>query len=253
MRLCVKSAWTGFFLGAFLVPALGASAPPPPKKAAPARAPAAGDRQLLRGTVITNEGKRYSGALRWGDEEAFWDDLFDASKEDLPYLDRQPEEARPHGEIRFLGFIPIGYWQEGEKGRRFEARFGDIREIRPQADNLVEVIMKSGTRYRLEEGGSNDIGATVHLQDEKGGAVDLDWSRIDRLQFEPPPAGAAERKAPRPAGEVVKATEKRVDEEGSKGVEVRLYGEVTTEAGTFTGFIQWDGQECLATDRLDGN
>jgi hypothetical protein len=31
-----------------------------------------------------------------------------------------------------------------------------------------------------------------------------------------------------------------------------LHGAVETDAGTFTGFIQWDLQECLSTDKLDG-
>jgi hypothetical protein len=33
----------------------------------------------------------------------------------------------------------------------------------------------------------------------------------------------------------------------------RLHGTVTTRTGDFVGFIQWDSQESLSTDRLDGD
>ena len=98
--------------------------------------------------------------------------------------------------------------------------------------------MKSGARYRLEEG-SNDIGATIHVDDSKGATVDLDWKSIDRILFEPAPL---ERKPTRAA-----------EDAAVEAAPARLYGEVATEAGTFRGFIQWDSQECLATDRLDGD
>jgi hypothetical protein len=32
----------------------------------------------------------------------------------------------------------------------------------------------------------------------------------------------------------------------------RLFGKVVTEDGSFEGYVQWDSQECLTTDRLDG-
>ena len=34
--------------------------------------------------------------------------------------------------------------------------------------------------------------------------------------------------------------------------ERRLFGTVETRVGDFTGFIQWDKDECLSTDKLDG-
>jgi hypothetical protein len=87
--------------------------------------------------------------------------------------------------------------------------------------------MKSGSKYRLD--GGFDIGATLHLDDPVSGGIDLNWKSLERIVFEPAPARAPEPKA------------------------ARLFGKVTTEAGAFTGFIQWDGEECLATDRLDGD
>ena len=207
------------------------TSPPPPAKKAEAPAPAASPGAVkpdgfLYGTVLTDGGRRYTGILRWEDEEAFWDDLFNGSKADLPYIDRLPEGQRQRRDIHVMG-LRISYdWDEKDTGRQFIARFGDIKEIRPRHGEEADVVMKSGTTYRLD-GGSNDIGAKVRVQDPEVGTVEVEWNRIERIVFEAAPAGL------RP--------------------EVRrLQGEVETDDGIFNGFIQWDSQECLSTDRLDG-
>jgi hypothetical protein len=87
--------------------------------------------------------------------------------------------------------------------------------------------MKSGTKYRLE--GGDRIGAPLHIDDPASGGIEVGWESIERIVYEPEPARAPEAKVS------------------------RLYGDVVTGAGTFTGFIRWDGQECLSTDLLDGD
>ena len=182
---------------------------------------------FLYGTVETDGGRKYTGILRWGDEEAFWDDLFNGSKTKLPYIDRLPEERRKRREIKVFG-LRISYdWDEEAMGRQFVARFGDIREIRPLSGDKVDVKMKSGTTYRLDDG-SNDIGATIHVQDPDMGDVEVEWKKIESIKFAAAPASL------RPEAQ-------------------RLYGEVATEDGVFRGFVQWDSQECLSTDKLDGD
>ena len=215
-------------LGGGLPPAAASKAPAgkaPAGKAPASKAPAEGD-GFLYGTVHTEGGRHYTGVLRWGDEEAFRDDLFNGAKDDLPYIDRLPEERRQRREIRVLG-IQISYdWSEDATGRQFIARFGDLREIRPRGGDKVDVVMKNGTTYRLDDG-SNDIGATVVVQDADVGVVEVAWKKIDRIVFAPAPAGLVHDVR-------------------------RLQGDVTTEDGVFRGFIQWDSHECLSTDRLDG-
>ncbi len=196
---------------------------------APSVTPAATEgvdaRGFLHGTVETRSGKQYTGVLRWGNEEAFWDDLFNSSKRDLPYMDLRPEEEE-RSEIRIFG-LTIGYsWDEGASGRQFVARFGDIAEIRPGRGSRAEVLMKSGTTYRID-GASNDLGGTIVVLDGSLGEVEVPWKRIERIAFSPTPAAV---RAP--------AT--------------RLYGKLVTEDDTFEGWIQWDSQECLSTDKLDG-
>ena len=49
---------------------------------------------FIYGTVTTRSGNTYTGPMRWGDEEAFWDDLFHSSKESLPYDDYRRDRDR---------------------------------------------------------------------------------------------------------------------------------------------------------------
>jgi hypothetical protein len=122
--------------------------------------------------------------------------------------------------------ISIGTRWDDDDDRRFVAPFGALREIEVHRGDEVTVTMKSGTRYELE-GGSNDIGADVVVWDEKVGRIALEWDELERVRFLPAPADLA--------------------------VDVhRLHGTVESDAGTFRGWIQWDQDECLSTDELDG-
>ena len=203
-------------------PAKGGSAPSPAESAGPVKPDG-----FLYGTVTTDGGRRYTGVLRWEDEEAFWDDLFNGSKSKLPYIDRLPENRRQRGEIRVLG-LRISYdWDEEATGRQFITRFGDIKEVRPRSGEEVDVVMKSGTTYRLDDG-SNDIGARIRVQDPDVGTVEIEWKKIERIVFAAAPASV------RPEVH-------------------RLHGEVDTDDGVFRGLVQWDSHECLSTDKLDGD
>jgi hypothetical protein len=185
-----------------------------------------GPHGYLYGTVATESGHEYTGLLRWGTEETFWDDLFNSIKKDLPYLEEHRRETRRRNRIKIFG-ITVGYrWDDVATSRMFIARFGDIQEIEVVRGDKIEVTMKGGEVYKME-GGSNDVGATITVLDDSLGVVKLEWDRIERVVFEPTPSSV------RPPA-------------------YRLYGEVETEEGTFEGHIQWDVQECLSSDELDG-
>ncbi len=179
---------------------------------------------FLYGVVTTASGKEYRGFLRWGTEEAFWDDLFHSAKEELPYLEAAPR----HVERRRRGFRIFGQELGGDEAssRIFIARFGDIQEIFVHRNERAEVRMKGGEVFQVK-GYSNDVDGTVHVNDPVAGEIDIDWDRIDTIRF------AA---APRDA---------------DPGV-TRLHGKVETRSGTFEGFVQWDKQECTSADILNG-
>ncbi len=182
---------------------------------------------FIYGRVTMRSDTVYEGRLRWnGDEEAFWGDLFNGSKEERPYWDEVPEdERRRHGGFRILG-IRIGS-SDYFSGRSFVARFGDIVKIETHRGDAV-LTMKGGAVIEIDGSGTNDIGSRIDVWDNEVGQVKLDWDRIDVIEFLPTPADLD-----------VAVT--------------RLHGTVKTEEGEFEGYIQWDKEECLSTDELDGD
>lgn len=182
---------------------------------------------FLYGQVITDRGSTYEGRLRWGKEEAFWSDLFNSVKESIDAEEEMPRERLKRREkIKIFG-IPIGVRYENYSGSRtFKARFGDIAEIEVDGGDRATLTMRDGQRIEVD-GGSNDIGATIHIWDKGVGELDVEWEKIDRIVFKKTPAN--------------------LKVEGH-----RLYGTVTADSGSFTGTIQWDQDEGLSTDALDG-
>lgn len=179
---------------------------------------------FLYGTIETEGGQKYTGILRWGTEESFWDDLFNSVKKDSPYLEKHHGDEHRRRQVRVLG-IPIGYeWDDDQ--RQLVARFGDIKQIEPLHGEKVRLTMKDGTEIEID-GGSNDIGAEVFVEDDAVGDMGIEWHRITRVTFAPTPS-----KEKPPAR--------------------RLYGVATTHSGTFEGYVQWDSDECRSTDKLDG-
>jgi len=202
--------------------------------AAPLAAKQAND-GFLYGTITTDSGKEYTGFLRWNtDEEAFWDDLFHSAKSELPYLDQVSEKDRDRGrekkrtDIKIFGFrvnVESDDWGGGAS-RVFIARFGDIERIEVRDENSARLTMKGGERVDVS-GYANDVGATLLVRDAGLGDIELDWAHIETIRFAAAPRGAD----PGPT---------------------RLYGTLRTRQGEFRGFIQWDQEECLSDDRLDG-
>jgi hypothetical protein len=72
------------------------------------------------------------------------------------------------------------------------------------------------------------MGAKIRVWDDGVGEIELEWERIEQVEFLPTP--------------------KDLD------IDVhRLYGTVQTEDGEFRGWIQWDQDECVSSDKLDGD
>ncbi|MFH1145310.1 MAG: hypothetical protein V1774_12310 [Candidatus Eisenbacteria bacterium] len=191
------------------------------------------NRGFLYGRILTTSDSEYEGFLRWGDEESCWDDLFHSTKDDLPYQEMvDPDERGKGGRRRGIlhVFSWLIEWESDEDpihvDRVFICRFGDIAAIEVTGDEEVDVVMKNGTVYAVS-GYSNDVGGTIHVEDPHMGKIDLHWDKIDSIRFMPAPAGAR-----LPAA--------------------RLHGRVDARAMQFEGFIQWDKEECLSIDRLDG-
>ncbi len=207
------------------------SAGSPAESSAVSSAESSSDTQgFIYGRVTMRSDTVYEGRLRWnGDEEAFWGDLFNGTKEDRPYWDDVPERERKRDRrdgVRILG-IRVGWSDSYGSNRSFVARFGDIDRIEANRGDAV-LTMKDGEEIEIDGSSTNDIGSRIDVWDREVGHVKLDFDRIDLIEFLPAPA---DLEAP----------------------VTRLHGRVETEEGVFEGYIQWDKEECLSTDELDGD
>jgi hypothetical protein len=192
-----------------------------------AASPSRATEGFLYGRVTTDNGV-YEGRLRWDEEESSWGDLFNSAKVENPWLADAPATARPNKKkhaIEIFGFELGSFGSYHDETRQFIMRFGDLAKLEPRGGDRVRVTLKDGYVYDVE-GGSNDVGAKIDVWDARRGPVTIRWQRIRAIDFLPTPANL---EAPK-----------------------RLYGKVATRDGDFTGVIQWDQDECLGGDKLDG-
>ncbi len=194
------------------------------------QADAADNDGFIYGRVVMKSGSEYQGFLRWGTEETFWDDIFHSLKEDLPYDEyfERPDRkrsSRKKGRWQFKVF-DISWESDDMTNRIYMSRFGDIDKIRVIGSEDADILMKTGKEYEVS-GYANDVGGTIYVKDESLGDIDLRWNRIKVIEFMTAPGSA--------------------DPD-----DYRLHGVVETDSGEFEGFIQWDKQECLGSDILDG-
>jgi hypothetical protein len=185
---------------------------------------------FLYGRIATVDSVTYEGRLRWGGgEEAFWGDYFNGAKKANPWVahvppERLPKEIRP---IEIFG-VEIAHRERPiDLGRLFMARFGDIARIEASGRD-VRVTLKSGTVFDLDRFSASDFDDGVRVWDGTQGVADLDSLRIRAIELLPTPRPGA---APD-----------------------RLHGTVRTRQGDeFSGFVQWDREECVGSDELAGH
>ena len=196
----------------------------------PSTAPTEGVNQgFLYGRVTSDDGATYEGRLRFGgDEEAFWGNYFNGFKAENPWATHAPLErlTQKRSPIAIFGFeISLGERQI-DLGRPLMARFGDIARIEARGRDL-QVTLKSGTVFHLDRFAADDFADGLRVWDARRGVVDLDEWRIRSIELFPT---ARLEAAPD-----------------------RLHGTVRTAHGDFTGFIQWDREECVGPDELVGH
>ena len=194
------------------------------------------DTGFIYGKVTTIDNTTYTGAIRWGKEEVFWFDMFNSSKprnKNLKYLSAEDRDHlnrnRENWSSRWSNVVINTRWNWNSKHTHsFACNFGDIDYLEITGRDRVELRLKNGEILDLK-GGSNDIGTKIKVYDEDLGVVELNWDRVERVNFMDTP-----RKLSNKFGEP-------------------LYGTVETDYGDFSGYIQWDHDERVSTDKLDGD
>ncbi len=202
------------------------------------------DEGFIYGKIYTIDDKVYEGPIRWGKEEVYWADIFNAGKEknqNLRYLssrDRERLDERQHTWTNWTN----GNWQRwfgnwGDDRNRysndyehqFSCQFGEIRTLVPSGRRYVDLEMQNGDKISLKGEGYNDVGEEVRIMDPEMGEMDMSWSRIRKIEFLKTP-----KELPNKFGKP-------------------LFGTVEAFGEKFTGYIQWDHDERLTTDKLDGD
>lgn len=190
--------------------------------------PAASHQGFLYGRVETLDGATYRGRLRWGgDEEAFWSDYFHGSKADNQWKGHlSADQVVERRALEIFGLELASWERPKDLSRPFMARFGDLQRLEVDGRE-IRAVLKSGTVVELDRFAADDVADGVRVWDEARGVVDLEEWRIRSVQFLPTP----------PLGDVPR----------------RLYGTVRTAQGDFEGFVRWNRQHGLGTDRLQGH
>lgn len=189
------------------------------------------DAGFIYGKVYTMDNT-YQGQIRWGKEEAFWNDLFNAVKlyknnyQSIVSGGKKEESSWSDFDWRLSSI-----WEDKRAGvsHQFTCQFGDIGELEIKGDARVNLKLKNGVVLEVGGEGYNDIGTEVLVLDDELGLISVNWNRIRKIEFMDTPS--------------------RMRSNMGKP----LYGTVkTVRKGEFTGFIQWDHDERLSLDKLDG-
>lgn len=203
------------------------------------------DQGYLYGKIYMDDGHTYEGAIRWGKEEVYWVDVFNASKKENDYIHYLSEDERKKLDDKRRwqngNYFSSSSWRwlnfgsDDDRSRdsdfihQFSCQFGEIKSIRLLSSKRAEVELQSGLKFKVDGEGYNDLGTDLKIIDKEIGDIDVSWNRIERVEFKSTPATLSNK-----FGEP-------------------LYGTVETFQGSFTGYIQWDHDERLTTDKLDGD
>jgi hypothetical protein len=182
---------------------------------------------FIYGKVYT-DNNIYTGPIRWGNEEVLWTDLFNASKTDDSFENLVPREKEEDESWLDYDWSFSSIW-ENKTIHQFTCQFGNLSEI-TNGRRKINLKFKNGGELNVTGEGYNDLGSDIQIADEELGTISIKWERITKIQFLPTPS-----KLPATFGMPIYGTVEGVRKE------------------KFTGFIVWDNDERLTTDRLDGD
>ena len=176
--------------------------------------------------VVELRSKSYEGRLTFGRGDAFWNETVDSYKEDRPYLRVVPPEDRLRTVEAEVFGRKVSKTSRKRSSRGFSAPYGLIDRIEVHSHAWSSVLLRDGTELDLS--GGRDLGSAVVVHGADGSETKVPWQRILRIRFAPTPADFPVQ-------------------------ERRLYAKVRGTSGTYEGFLQWDRDEKLESETLDGD
>lgn len=195
--------------------------------------------EFIYGKVSTFLGETYVGQIRWGTEEAFWTDRFRANKvyndnidflTDMEIIQLKKEKQYFKGDHNsYLNDSQM----ENDKSEytflhQFSCQFGEIKRIKMNRWQKAELQLRDGSKVTVSGKGTNDMDTPITIYDEKKGKTEIDWMEISQVEFLKEP-----KKFKSSIGEP-------------------LYGTVFTSEGNYSGVIEWNKDERVTSDELDG-
>jgi hypothetical protein len=190
-------------------------------------------RGYIYGKVTTFDNV-YQGQIQWNDEEVFWSDHFNAEKTSKNAyrkgLDLDEEEESSSWSDFSWNLSSI--WEDKYRSTRhvFTCQFGDIKAMKDLGRTSVTLVLKNKVEIPVEGEGYNDVNTNLVVLDDEIGEVEIRWGRIESIEFLPTPKSLS----------MIPGNP--------------IYGTVETfRKGTFVGFIQWDQDERLDVEKLDGD
>ncbi len=197
-----------------------------------------GKEAFIYGEATLVNGQRYRGVIRWSAGQRLWVDLLVAEKQDNPVLrylsSAQLEKLSEEETEKQTDWGFLNLWKNRYPARKhpLRCRFGDLAAVHVTGGEEALITLRNGDKIKVkgdEEGSyKNQIGRFITVYTDQQGKKKLDWDQIESVRFfATPPALPAWNSLP-------------------------LYGTVSTRSGDYTGFIRWDMDEDLTSDRLDG-
>jgi len=104
----------------------------------------------LKGTVFTEDGEKYTGKIRWDNDEEYTWELLDGNYRDI----------------------------------EFDIEFGYIKEIKRKGYRSSIVTLWDGRSFRLR--GSNDVDEDnkgIFIEEDNGDEIEVDWDEFERIEF----------------------------------------------------------------------
>ncbi|HFB99350.1 MAG TPA: hypothetical protein ENJ53_00965 [Phaeodactylibacter sp.] len=195
--------------------------------------------EFIYGTISTFLGDTYTGQIRWGKEEAFWTDRFNANKvynrnidflsdQEIMQLKREKQMLKKKDWKR----MDDGQIQDDKSEytflHQFSCQFGEIKNIKMTRWQKAEIELRDGSKVMVSGKGMNDLDTPITIYDTKKGKIEIEWMEISQVHFFEEP-------------DLFKSA-----------IGESLYGTVFTSGGKYTGAIEWDTDERVTTDELDG-
>lgn len=194
---------------------------------------------FLYGEVETVDGDTYKGPIRWGSDEVYWVEMFNATKTSndfMKFLSKKEAEElnKEQGSgSSWLGIdlSAISIWEDrfSRTQHQFDIQFGDIKVVEPAGKSRARLTLKNGVIFEVGGSGYEDVGGSVVIYDYELGEFAIRWDRIKQVRFLPAPAGT------------------------KFGFGEPIYGVVNAgRKGTFKGIIRWDNDERFLDEILNG-